>query len=247
MDYDLKGLEAKAKHVRREVLDLSQKTDLSHFGGGFSAVELLVSLYDVVLKDEDKFILSKGHGCPPWYVLLKEKGHNPHLLGHPDIDPANGIHCTTGSLGHGLPIGVGMALARRLTGRAGQIYVLMSDGECQEGTTWESMLIASKHKLNNLTAIIDYNKIQASDFIDKVLPIESLREKFEAFNWDVSEVDGHSYPSIIPALQRRGTKPYMVIAHTIKGKGISYMENSTEWHSKNPTSEQLKRAYEDLR
>ena len=245
---EIKYLEEKAKDLRKKTFDLALQTDLAHFGGSFSIIELLVSLYEVILKKEDKFILSKGHGCPPWYVILKERGFNPHLSGHPDIDPENGIYCTTGSLGHGLPMGIGMAMTRKFKNENGHIYVLMSDGEYQEGTTWESLLIASKYKLDNLTAIIDYNKIQASDFIENVLPLNNLRKKIEAFNWHITEINGHSYHQIIDALSKKELeKPHMIIANTIKGNGISFMENSTDWHSKRPTDEQFKQAYRELK
>ena len=159
----MKDLEKKAKELRKKTLDLAVEKGEGHLGGSFSEIEILISLYKEVLKDEDKFILSKGHCCYPLYLLLKEKGLNPKTSPHPDIDIENGINCTTGSLGHGLPIGVGMAFARKIQKKSGRIYVLMGDGECQEGTTWESSLIASQHKLTNLTVIIDHNKLQALD------------------------------------------------------------------------------------
>lgn len=239
-------LGARSKDIRRKTLDLALETGLGHLGGAFSMIEILISLYDSVLKPEDKLILSKGHACLPYYLMLREKGYNPHISGHPEIDPSNGIYCTTGSLGHGLPIGIGIALARKLKNKQGQVYVLMSDGECQEGTTWESLDIASRFNLNNLTAIVDYNKIQAIDFIEKTRPSFNLHGKFEAFNFHVSEVNGHDIQEIASALQNKTDKPYVVIAHTTKGKGVSYMENNPEWHGKKPTKERLAKAYEEL-
>ncbi len=237
----------RCNELRIKTLDLSLETGLSHLAGSFSMIELLTTLYDHILKEDDKFILSKGHACLPYYLLLRERGYNPHLSGHPEIDPVNGIHCTTGSLGHGLPIGVGMAMARKFRNKDGKIYVMMSDGECQEGTTWESSLIASKYKLDNLTAIIDNNKIQATDWVDNVLPLGDLRKKFESFGWHVSEIDGHNFEEVESALKKSYDQPYMIVANTVKGKGVSYIENNPEWHAKKPKPERLEQAYRELR
>lgn len=247
MIIQIEKLIEKAKKLRIQVLDLSLETGEAHIGGCFSEIEILISLYNCVLREKDKFILSKGHCGYPLYLLLREKGYNPKIAVHPDIDEKNGIYCTTGSLGHGLPIGVGMAMARKFQGCDGSIYVLVGDGECQEGTTWESLLIASKHKLDNLKIIVDYNKVQALDKLDDVLPLDNLSEKFKAFNCYVSEIDGHSFDELIPALN--GTsygQPQVVIAHTVKGKGVSFMENNPEWHGRKATLERLKQAYEEL-
>lgn len=245
---EISWLESKAKELRKKVLDLALETKEAHLGGSFSEIEILISLYDVVLKSEDKFILSKGHACFPWYLLLKERGYNPKIAVHPDIDEKNGIYCTTGSLGHGLPIGIGMALARKKLGKEGKIYVLLGDGECQEGTTWESGLLASHHKLDNLIAIVDYNKIQALDKVENVLSLADLARKFEAFNWYASEVDGHSFSELLYALSEtyRG-KPRAIVANTIKGKGVSYMENNPEWHARKVTLDRIKKAYDELK
>lgn len=237
----------RCNELRIKTLDLSLETGLSHLAGSFSMIELLTTLYDSILREEDKFILSKGHACLPYYLLLREKGYKPRLSGHPEIDPANGIYCTTGSLGHGLPIGVGMSMARQFKNQQGRIYVMMSDGECQEGTTWESSLIASKYKLRNLTAIVDDNKIQATDFVENILPLGDLRKKFEAFGWYVAEINGHDFNEIDDALAQLPTQPYMIIANTVKGKGVSYIENNPEWHAKKPKPERLAEAYKELR
>lgn len=242
------NLEKKAKKLRREVLKLALQTGEAHLGGSFSEIEILVSLYDVILKKEDKFLLSKGHACYPWYILLKEKGYCPKISGHPDIDEKNGIYATTGSLGHGLPIGVGMAFARKKQKKGGRIYVLISDGECQEGTTWESSLLASYHKLDNLTVIVDRNMLQALNKTEDVLSLGDLEKKFNAFGWDTQTVDGHNFKKLIPALSREGKeKPIITIANTIKGKGISYMENDPKWHTRLPNEQELKQAYEELK
>jgi transketolase len=244
---EINQLKEKAKNLRLKVLDLSLETKEAHLGGCFSEIEILIALYDEILKKEDKFILSKGHCSHPLYLLLRERGYTPKISIHPDIDIENGIYCTTGSLGHGLPIGVGMAMARKIQKKEGLIYVLMGDGECQEGTTWESVLIASKHRLNNLRVIIDYNKVQALDKLEDVLPLENLAAKFRAFNCDVSEIDGHSFTEIISAFNMNYEKPGVIIANTIKGKGVSYMEGNPEWHGRKATPERLKEAYRELR
>ncbi|MDO8435960.1 MAG: transketolase [bacterium] len=245
---EINKLKEKAKKLKRDVLDLSlEMGGDGHLGGSFSEIEILISLYDRIIKDDDKFILSKGHACYPFYILLREKGYNPKISGHPDIDEENGIYCTTGSLGHGLPIGVGMALARKILGKKGRIYILMGDGECQEGTTWESSLIASHHKLDNLTVIIDHNKLQALEPIDNVVSLGNLKNKFRELGYDVLEIDGHSFPEIIKALKEESCgAPKMIIAHTIKGKGVSYMENDPKWHARKVILDEVKEAYKEL-
>jgi transketolase len=241
-------LEEKAKKLRLEVLELTMDKKEAHLGGSFSEIEILISLYDKILKEEDKFILSKGHACYPLYILLAEKGCTPKISAHPDIDEMNKIYCTTGSLGHGLPIGVGMALARKKKKKSGKIYVLMGDGECQEGTTWESFLIAAHHNLDNLTVIVDNNKLQALDKTETILSLGDLVEKMKSFGWHFSEVDGHNFPELIRAMETNVIgKPHVIIAHTVKGKGISYMENDPKWHTRFPTPEELKIAYEELK
>jgi transketolase len=229
--YDVKYLENRARELRRSVLELALETDGSHIGGSFSEIEILVSLFDQVLKPEDRFILSKGHACYPYYILLREQGYDPVLCGHPEKDEKNGIHCTTGSLGHGLPIGAGMAYARKEQNIPGDIYVLMSDGECQEGTTWESAGIIPSLNLDNLIVIVDNNNIQALDRVEDVSPL-AIGKIFGSFGWYVNDIDGHDYQMIIPALEERHNRPYAIIANTTKGKGVSFIEDSSEWHAK---------------
>lgn len=238
--------ETRAKEVRRKVLDMLLKEKEGHIGGCFSETDILIALYDNVLMPEDKFILSKGHACYTLYVLLKEKGLNPPIKPHPDICEKDGISCTTGSLGHGFPIGVGMALARKLKKKEGKIYVLIGDGECQEGTTWESALLANHHKLNNLVIIVDHNKLQALQSIDEVTSLGSLKTKFESFGFEVSEINGHNIPEIVLALQKQTEKPHVIIANTIKGKGVSFMENDSKWHTRIPIEQEIKQAYQEL-
>ena len=226
---------AKAKKLRQDTFTAFIEHGEAHLGGSFSMIEMLIALYEVVLKEEDKFILSKAHASFPLCLLLKEKGYDPKLTTHLDIDIENGIHCTTGSLGHGLPIGTGMALARKLRKKPGKIYVMIGDGECQEGTTWESMLIGAKHRLDKLVVLVDYNKIQALTTLEEALPLDNLSAKFKSFNWNCSEVnDGHSFEELIPVLQEDNNeeKPRAVIVHTIKGKGIKAFENDPGWHAR---------------
>ena len=232
----------KAKKLRQDTFKAFVEHGEAHLGGSFSMIEMLLVLHEVVLQNEDKFILSKAHASFPFCLLLKQKGYDPPLTTHLEIDPRNGIHCTTGSLGHGLPIGTGMALARKLQQKTGKIYVMMSDGECQEGTTWESLLIAARHKLDNLIVLIDYNKIQALNTLEEALPLDNLPAKFKSFNWDCAEVnDGHSFDELIPGLKQQNNegKPRAVIAHTIKGKGIKAFENDPAWHARKIKGEDL--------
>jgi transketolase len=187
-----------------------------------------------VLNENDKFILSKGHACWGYYVLLRERGFSPSLEGHPHLDMNNGVHYTTGSEGHGLPGGLGMAFAKKKLNKNGKVYVLMGDGECQEGTTWESLLLAGFHKINNLVAIVDFNKIQGSGYVDDILPVNCLGKVAESCGWDVSVIDGHDDKDIINALRKETENPHFIIAKTVKGKGVSFMEDKPEWHSKWP-------------
>ena len=190
MNYE--KLISKAKKLRQDTFLAFIEKGEAHLGGSFSMIEMLLTLYEVIIKKNDKFILSKAHASFPLCLLLREKGLKPKLTTHLELDTKNGIHCTTGSLGHGLPIATGMAFSRKQQKIPGKIYVMISDGECQEGTTWESLLIGSKHKLDNLVILVDYNKIQALSRLDDVLPLKNLSAKFRAFNWDFINVkDGH--------------------------------------------------------
>jgi len=242
MQIDYSVLIEKALRLRRDTFQAFIEHGEAHLGGSFSIIEALISLYEVVLKPSDKFILSKAHASFPLCLLLKQKGLQPELRTHLELDPDNGIHCTTGSLGHGLPMGVGMALARKLKKEPGIVYVMVSDGECQEGTTWESLLIAAAHKLDNLRLLIDYNKIQALAPVRDVLPLDDLSAKLRAFNWDCVEVeDGHEYRDLLPALMQESQegKPRAVIMHTVKGKGIKAFEHNPAWHARKIKGEEM--------
>tara|TARA_B100000131_G_C18016833_1_gene572860 strand:- start:248 stop:997 length:750 start_codon:yes stop_codon:yes gene_type:complete len=230
----LESLKKKALELRIQTFNAFIKKGEAHLGGSFSIIEILITLFEVIMKKKDKFILSKSHASFPYCLLLRKKGYNPKLTTHLEIDTKNGINCTTGSLGHGLPIATGMAFAKKKRGEKGKVFVLISDGECQEGTTWESLLIASKHKLNNLIVIVDYNKIQALQRIEDVLPLNSLSKKFKSFNWNCNEIkDGHSFLLLKKYLNKVDkNKPSVFIVNTIKGKGIKSFENDPVWHAK---------------
>ena len=232
---ELKKLKLKALKLRQDTLIMFQKKKEAHLGGSFSMIEIIIALFSKILKKKDKFILSKAHASFPLCILLTERGLKPKITTHLEIDEKNGIHCTTGSLGHGFPIAAGMAFAKKKLKKSGNIFVLISDGECQEGTTWETMLIASKHKLNNLILIIDYNKIQALSKLEDALPLHNLSKKIKSFNWNCLEVkNGHSFKELISEFSKKfkNTLPTAIIVNTIKGKGIKKFENDPSWHAR---------------
>lgn len=230
-----KKLEQKALELRQKTFNVFVEKGEAHLGGSFSMIEVLLFVYENFLGKKDKFILSKAHASFPLCILLKEKGFNTKIKTHLEIDEKNGVNCTTGSLGHGLPIATGMAFARKKLNKKGKIVVLMSDGECQEGTTWESLLIASKHKLDNLFIIVDYNKLQALSKLQDALPLNNLLKKFQSFNCNSVEVkNGHDFKSLEKAFKKnkKYEKPNVIIVNTIKGKGIKEFENDTVWHAR---------------
>lgn len=241
-------LVAKAKKLRKDTIELIYQRKQGHSGGAMSIIDVLTYIFGNVLTKDDKFILSKGHCCVPYFLLLREKGFNPTIMGHPEIDEKNGIHCTTGSLGHGFPQGVGMALAKKKKGENGNIYVLLSDAECQEGTTWESLLIGAQHKLDNIVMIVDNNHKQTLGSTDDILSLGNLQEKLKAFNWDAESIDGHSFDEIRKAFSKPFSgKPRAIVSESIKGKGISFMEQDySGWHNAVPSEEQLKIAQKEL-
>ncbi|MAF95157.1 MAG: hypothetical protein CMM60_05320 [Rhodospirillaceae bacterium] len=230
-----KYLQDKALKLRQDTYNAFIETGEAHVGGSFSMIEAFLALHEEIITKDDKFILSKAHASYPYQIYLRSHGFNPKITTHLELDRKNSIHCTTGSLGHGFPMAVGMALSRKKTNKLGNIYVMVGDGECQEGTTWESSLIAARFKLDNLVLLIDYNKIQALDSVQNILPLDNLPAKFKAFNWSVREVlDGHNFEQIISSLKNGGVeqKPFAIILHTIKGKGIKAFENSADWHAR---------------
>jgi len=232
--------------IRKRVLKMLYESQSSHLGGNMSCVEILVALYYKIMKPGDHFILSKGHCVATLYAILADKGiiskelldtyyQKDGLPGH--ATKMEGIEVSTGSLGHGLPIGIGMALADR----SHKVYVLMSDGEMQCGTTWESALFASHHKLDNLIVIVDYNKWQAFGKTNEVLNLEPLAEKWISFGWNATDVDGHNVRYLEANLAAFSAKPLILIAHTIKGKGVSFYEDKLESHYFNLDEKQYKK------
>jgi transketolase len=248
-------LDARSIALRHAIVDALIGGRRGHVGSSFSLVEIVRVLYDDVLRfrpDEprwasrDRCILSKGHGCLALYAILADKGFFPRselalqctpgalLGGHPDPH-VPGVEASTGSLGHGLGLGVGMALAARMRRASHRVFVIMGDGETQEGSVWEAALVASKHGLDGLAAIVDYNKLQSYGPVSDVLPLEPLGDKWRAFGFSVREVDGHDVEALrstFAALPFESGKPSVVIAHTVKGKGISFAENDADWHHK---------------
>ncbi len=245
-------LSERSKQVRRDAIDLSLANGGYHYGGSFSCADILVNLFDRVMGPDDRFILSKGHGCWVYYVLLRELGFNPLLEGHPHYDPHNGVYCTAGSMGHGFPTAIGQALARKLKKEPGTVYVLIGDGEAQEGTTWESLLIAGHLKLDNLVVIVDNNNIQGSGYVDKIMPVvDPLIGAALNSGWTVTEMDGHDNDAweqfeISGGYLLNHNSPHLIVAHTIKGRGVSFMENQPKWHSNWLGGEMLQKARQEL-
>lgn len=247
------------RNIRVNILKKTYQANSSHIGSCYSIVEILYALYFLKLKKKDTFILSKGHAALALYCTLFEKKilskasldsygkNNTTLMAHAS-HKVKGVEFSTGSLGHGLPYATGKALGEKINKSKNKIYVLISDGELNEGTTWESLLFASFHKLDNLFIIIDYNKIQSLDFVKKVLKIEPLRQKLTSFNCNVFNIDGHNINQIVKSLKpKNNNKPNIIIANTIKGKGVKFMENTVLWHYKSPNEKQLGDAMKDLK
>ncbi len=259
-----------AKSIREATLCMVHRARSSHIGSCLSIADILAVLYGRILRvrpddphwrDRDRFVLSKGHAAAAVYAVLAERGFFPkswlenfyaddsRLAGHITHHGVPGVEVSTGSLGHGLPLGCGMALAAKRDSRPVRIFVLLSDGECDEGSTWEAALFAPHHGLDNLIAIIDYNKIQSLGRVEEVLNLEPLGEKWRAFGWAVREIDGHNFEQIETALEtacQAGGKPACIIAHTTKGKGVSFMENQLLWHYRSPDDNELRQALEEL-
>ena len=239
---ELKKLKLKAFKLRQDTLMMFQKKKEAHLGGSFSMIEIIVALYSKILKKKDKFILSKALASFPLCILLRERGLKPKITTHLEIDEKNGIFCTTGSLGHGLPIAAGMAFANKILKKKEKIYVLISDGECQEGTTWETLLVAAKHKLDNLIILIDYNKIQALSKLNDAIPLHNLFKKIKSFNINCVNVkNGHDFISILKSLNQKSKKklPTAIIFNTIKGKGVKEFENDPVWHARKLNKDEL--------
>ncbi len=269
-DIDITSLEGKAKHIRQKILETLYHAGSGHPGGSLSAVEIMITLYfykmnhrpqDPQWKDRDRLIISKGHVTPVVYVTLAECGYFPkeelptfrrfgsRLQGHVH-HKVPGVEFNTGSLGHGLSVANGMALGARMLKCPFKTYCLLGDGELQEGSIWEAAMGASHRQLDNLCAIIDYNKVQENGPTNEIKNLEPLTKKWESFGWHVREVDGHNFQELIKALDEFDTmkgRPMVIIAHTIKGKGVSFMEGKAAWHGKAPNKEQLEMAIAQLR
>lgn len=265
------ALEKKATRYRMEIVEMLAEAGSGHPGGSLSAIDLVSALYHGKLRqrpaepgwpERDRFVLSKGHGVPALYVVMADLGYFPReelwtlrklgsrLQGHPSVTSLPGLEGSTGSLGQGLSMAQGMALAARLDGSRHRVYCLMGDGETQEGQVWEAALSAPKWRLDNLTVILDYNKAQIDGYTRDVMDLEPLAEKWRAFGWHVITLDGHDYAAILDALDRAEQvkgRPSYLIAHTVKGKGVSFMENVVHWHGVAPSREEADRALAELK
>ena len=267
-----KDLAKIALTIRKRTIETSARACIPHLGSCLSCVELLVALYWKELQidpttpdtpNRDHFVLSKGHGAPVLFQVLAERGFfnverlaefgQPGSVFHehpPKPGYIPGVEAATGSLGHGLPMALGMALAHRIQGRDKRCYALLSDGECNEGSIWEAAMLAASNKVHNLTAIIDYNKWQATGRTNEVMALEPLAAKWEAFGWHSQEIDGHDLAAIDQALTSARTetcRPSVIVAHTIKGKGVSFMEDDNNWHYRTPNPQELAAALAELR
>jgi transketolase len=240
--------------IRKSILKIANSSQCSHIGSNLSIVDILSVLYGKFLKDKKNyFILSKGHACLAQYCTLKEIGiitdktlntfgkDGTILMSHAS-HKVSGVNLSTGSLGHGLPVATGVALANKINKDKSKMFVILSDGELDEGSNWESVLFSSHHKLNNLVIIIDYNKLQSIDSVKNTLNLEPLDKKFKSFGCKVLVINGHNCEQILKALNSKSSKPLVIIANTIKGKGVSFMENSVLWHYKSLNSEDYQRA-----
>ena len=264
-------LDARSRALRRTIVQTFAAGGRGHLGSAFSLVELLRVLYDHVLAFDpqrprwggrDRMILSKGHGCLALYAILADKGFFPEselwqfckpdgmLGGHPEFGKVPGVEASTGSLGHGLSLGVGMAMALKLDRNPARVVVIDSDGECDEGSLWEAALSAAKHHLDNLTVLLDYNRMQSYASTSEVLELEPLADKWRAFGFEVKEVDGHDVQALRAALDGlpfRAGRPGILICHTVKGKGIAHLEGNPKWHHKsNASPEEIAALYAGL-
>lgn len=263
-------LEEKARQIRRHVVSMIGEAGSGHPGGSLSAADIVTALYFQVMRidpqrpdwpDRDRFVLSKGHAAPVLYAALAERGYFPveelktlrklgsPLQGHPDMRKVAGVEMSTGSLGQGLSAANGMALAGKLDGRDYRVYVLLGDGEIQEGQIWEAAMAAAHYKLDNVTAFLDYNGLQIDGPVREVMSPEPVIEKWKSFGWDVQVINGHDMRQILSAVEYsrnvKGT-PSMIIAETTKGKGVSFMENKVDWHGVAPKAGEVERALKEL-
>ena len=269
---EVKEIESVAKKLRRHIVKMIHNAKSGHPGGSLSAIDMLTVLYTKVMKqfpdwdknpnfaDRDRFVLSKGHASAAIYSILAHCGYFPEedlleyrkfgtkLQGHPCCSKLKGIEVSTGSLGQGLSIGCGMALGLKLDKKSSRVYVLMGDGELQEGSVWEAAMNAAHYKLNNITAIVDRNRLQIDGCTEDVMAVGDVAKKFASFGWNTVEINGHNIQEIYKALEdsKESDKPTVIVANTIKGKGVSFMENQAGWHGKCPNDEQLAQALAEL-
>lgn len=268
---EIKNLHKISAQVRMDVIDMIYNARSGHPGGSLSATDILVYLYNYEMKvfsssprhpDRDIFILSKGHACPALYSVLARKGYfdkselltlrriNSRLQGHPDMRMLPGIEMSTGSLGQGLAISVGVALGLRLEKRENMVYVLMGCGEQQEGMVWEGVTSAAHYKLDHICAILDYNGLQIDGRVSDLMSIEPILEKYRVYGWNAIEIDGQNFKQMETAFalcRKVKDKPSIIIAHTIKGRGVSFMENVAAFHGKSPNDKQYLQAKEELK
>ena len=263
---DVERLETQAVQIRQDIISMIHSAKAGHPGGSLSAVEMVTALYFHVMNikpqwaDRDRFILSKGQSCPVLYASLARRGFfDPALLntlrqyhsilqGHPDMNKVPGIDMSAGSLGNGLSVGVGMALSARLHHQNYMTYVMLGDGEIQEGMVWEAAMAASHHNLKNLVAIVDCNGVQINGWVNDIMTVEPLGDKWRSFGWRVVEVNGHNMKDILTALHTAKTMrcPTVILMRTVKGKGVSFMEDDSSWHGAAPDDEQLVKAIAEI-
>jgi len=267
---DINTLAAVARRIRRHIITMTGAAGSGHPGGSLSAVEILVTLFFSVLRhaperpdwpDRDRFILSKGHAAPVLYAVMAECGYVPveqlttlrelgsPFQGHPDRRFLPALEASTGSLGQGLSLALGMGAAARLEGAAWRTYVVLGDGECQEGQIWEAAMFGAFHKIDNVCAIVDYNKIQLDGFVKDVMELEPFAAKWSGFGWHVIELDGHDIAALSKAFAEAAAvkgRPTVIIAHTVKGKGVSFMENNPKYHGVAPTPAEVELALKEL-
>ncbi len=260
---------SKSKDMRKQIFKIAYKSGGGHIGAAFSVIDILTTLYfgDVMsydssnpdMNERDKFILSKGHSCYALYAVLSEAGYfDKNLLdnvgkpgslfgGHPKLHDIPGVEASTGALGHGLSFGIGIAYADKVDGLKNHVYVVLGDGECQEGSIWEGALSAPTLELDNLTVIVDHNKLQAMEELENIVKMKPFGDKWKAFGWNVLEVDGHDHMELRKALLARvQKKPTLIVANTIKGKGVSFMEQKPIWHYRMPNPDELKILLDEL-
>ena len=268
---EITALQAQCTQVRRDIIRMLAGAGSGHPGGSLSAVEILVTLYGHTMHvdpaqpkmaDRDRFVLSKGHAAPALYAVLANNGFfskdeyahlrqlGAMLQGHPDMKKCPGIDISTGSLGQGLACGVGMALAAKMDGKRYRVFAALGDGECDEGEIWEACHTANKYQLDNLVVFVDYNNLQLDGTCDEIMPLGDLAAKFRTFGFDVYEIDGNDMEQMVAAMDLalavKNGKPKCILGHTVKGKGISYMENQCGWHGTAPNEQEYKQAMEEL-